>query len=280
MRKGGKLLAISNKEPACYREEYKEFVRSHPFLEDLAEEIRGQLYDGFRAIDLGCAVRANSCRLLQEFSVPKMSLCVGVDLQYIEPIVLSFGVERVKADFSDYDIPFADESFDLVMLTDVIEHLHDPFRTFKEARRILKPNGLFYLTTPNHANLKNRVKLLLGQSAYPALEEFLVTCRFRAGNKNVYDGHIREYTAGEIKSMLHAVDLKLGFLKLYPTMRPACHITGWELLPGSCPDRGKIESESGIESLSQNWILFKLYNLAEKLVPAWRYTMVALAKKG
>ena len=41
------------------------------------------------------------------------------------------------------------EQFDVVTLSHVIEHLHDPIATLREIRRLLKPNGLIWIATPN-----------------------------------------------------------------------------------------------------------------------------------
>jgi|SRR3989338_1055273 len=46
-------------------------------------------------------------------------------------------------------LPFDDKSFDLVWCTEVIEHLQRPEYLLNEVERILKPNGLSILTTPN-----------------------------------------------------------------------------------------------------------------------------------
>lgn len=48
---------------------------------------------------------------------------------------------------------FAAEFFDVVRVSNVLEHLPDPLRTFSEIRRILKPDGLVYLTVPNTRSL-------------------------------------------------------------------------------------------------------------------------------
>jgi SAM-dependent methyltransferase len=43
----------------------------------------------------------------------------------------------------------ADCSFDVVTLSQVIEHLHDPPAALAEIHRLLKPGGVFWLATPN-----------------------------------------------------------------------------------------------------------------------------------
>ena len=48
---------------------------------------------------------------------------------------------------SAYEVPFKDESFDNVFMGDVIEHLERPEESLKEVRRVLKKDGLFYVTT-------------------------------------------------------------------------------------------------------------------------------------
>ena len=46
------------------------------------------------------------------------------------------------------ELPFADASFDTVLLGEVIEHLVDPRPVLREAWRVLRPNGRLVLTTP------------------------------------------------------------------------------------------------------------------------------------
>jgi SAM-dependent methyltransferase len=46
-------------------------------------------------------------------------------------------------------LPFADRSFDLVLMLEMIYYVADAPRAFIEARRVLKPGGRILLTTPN-----------------------------------------------------------------------------------------------------------------------------------
>ncbi|MDJ0555881.1 MAG: bifunctional 2-polyprenyl-6-hydroxyphenol methylase/3-demethylubiquinol 3-O-methyltransferase UbiG [Microcoleaceae cyanobacterium MO_207.B10] len=48
---------------------------------------------------------------------------------------------------SVYELPFADESFDVVMSSDFLEHIEDLERAIYEMSRILKQNGLFIFDT-------------------------------------------------------------------------------------------------------------------------------------
>ena len=47
------------------------------------------------------------------------------------------------------DAHFENSFFDVIRLSNVVEHLANPKETFREIHRILKPNGIIYLTVPN-----------------------------------------------------------------------------------------------------------------------------------
>jgi ubiquinone/menaquinone biosynthesis C-methylase UbiE len=52
-------------------------------------------------------------------------------------------------------LPFANNSFDLIIIQDVIEHLTDVNDFYTEVRRVLKSNGTIYLSTPNKFSILN-----------------------------------------------------------------------------------------------------------------------------
>lgn len=47
------------------------------------------------------------------------------------------------------DLPFPDQSFDLITAFEVIEHLSEPVKLLSEGRRVLRPGGVFLVSTPN-----------------------------------------------------------------------------------------------------------------------------------
>lgn len=59
-----------------------------------------------------------------------------------------------------------DESFDVVVLGDVLEHLHDPLLSLREAVRKVKPSGFVVTSLPNVAHGDVRMSLLQGQFRY------------------------------------------------------------------------------------------------------------------
>ena len=49
---------------------------------------------------------------------------------------------------SVYQLPFADSSFDCVIVSEVLEHLHDESRALRELSRVLRPRGVLAVSVP------------------------------------------------------------------------------------------------------------------------------------
>lgn len=93
---------------------------------------------GKRALDIGCRDGYWSERLKKKsYSVS------SIDLEPKYEPALTHNVEN--------GLPYNEGVFDLVWCTEVIEHLHKPKFLVDEIDRVLKPDGLAVLTTPNSA---------------------------------------------------------------------------------------------------------------------------------
>jgi ubiquinone/menaquinone biosynthesis C-methylase UbiE len=63
-------------------------------------------------------------------------------------------------DLNVEELPYGDNTFDLVTFTEVIEHIENHRFTLSEIARVLKPGGYVILSTPNILNLKSRIRFL------------------------------------------------------------------------------------------------------------------------
>lgn len=93
-------------------------------------------------------------------------------------------------------LPFGEDEFDLVNCDCTIEHLlNSPKSLFSEVKRVLRPGGVFFITTPNFANLLRRVRFLLGRSPHWDLREYF-------DGEEHFTGHRREFTLSELRRQL------------------------------------------------------------------------------
>ncbi len=119
---------------------------------------------GGRLLDIGCGTGEYTTEMARHFD--------AVDAIDIEPERLELFAERARANttvtaMSGNNLKFDDESFDLVSMIEVLEHLSDPVATMKEIRRVLKPGAYLLLTTPNRYWPIEQHGVLVGGSRFP-----------------------------------------------------------------------------------------------------------------
>jgi SAM-dependent methyltransferase len=106
-----------------------------------------QAADGQRVLDAGCGTAYGS-RLLAEAGAREV---VGVDVAQavVETVALSMPetVHLVTGDLRE--LTFTDGEFDLVVCFEVIEHVEDPAVVLDELVRVLAPDGLLLISSPN-----------------------------------------------------------------------------------------------------------------------------------
>lgn len=63
--------------------------------------------------------------------------------------------------------PYASKFFDMIIISEVIEHIIEYHYVLDEIYRVLKKNGILILTTPNLNNINNMLNLLRGNDVLP-----------------------------------------------------------------------------------------------------------------
>jgi len=108
------------------------------------------------------------------------------------------------------EIPIGDSLFDAVIATEVIEHLISPLELISEGSRILKPGGIFIITTPNVSHIGAVIKLLLGKSNYERLDRSPMYLQ-----NDPWRGHIRFYDKNELFTLFERHGLKMVSHRYY-----------------------------------------------------------------
>ncbi len=123
--------------------------------------------EGGKLLDLGCGVGI-FLKLAQNDGWDVVGTDVsGFAVRYAKE---KFGVEALQGSLET--LRLTAESFDAVALWDTIEHMEDPLANLREVRRLLKPEGILLLDTPNEDALLRAIarflhRLSLGTFKYP-----------------------------------------------------------------------------------------------------------------
>lgn len=96
-------------------------------------------------LDLGCGYDAH----LSVGFIHKVKRVILADVSINEKLLSYPNVVFLKGDLSLTIKDLKDESIDLIIASNVIEHLTDPSLTLLELERILKPGGLLMIIVPN-----------------------------------------------------------------------------------------------------------------------------------
>lgn len=161
--------------------------------ERILAEIEAELPGKGRLLDVGCG----ACYFLE------CATRRGWEAHGVE--VASWAPEAAKARGVTHlhhgllaDQRFADSSFDVVYISQVLEHLADPKADLREMHRVLRPGGLFYANVPNYHRLPVMfncddfvLDTPMGHLNYftpRSLRRMVDTCGFRVLRTSTYGG--------------------------------------------------------------------------------------------
>ncbi len=161
-------------------------------------------------------------------------------------------------------LDFKDNSFDVVLASEVFEHLESDTRGIKEVYRVLKPGGLLLVSVPhsNYPLLWDPVNWLLKNLFNTHIKQ-----GFWAG---IWNQHVRLYSKDQLENLL----IKGGFKEIkLDTLTHICLPFNHHLLNifarilargvGSLrkSDLSKFKGEKNKKKLSPFWLIFKFDKL-------------------
>lgn len=137
-----------------------------------------------RALDVGCGAGELSKELKK-----RGWQTVGVDIAGNADFC--FDIES-----ADWPTTLTSQKFDLIVSTEVIEHIFSPEHVLLKLKNMLSEDGSMIITTPNIVFWKNRLKIFFG--------------KFRYTYVGIMDfGHIRFFTLQTVRELFHKVGLKI-----------------------------------------------------------------------
>jgi ubiquinone/menaquinone biosynthesis C-methylase UbiE len=139
--------------------------------------------EGKTLVDLGCGDGQWSVEISHRYNLK----LVGIDYNSLRLERYIKNVPRAEARFgSCLEIPFADDSADIVMFHQVLEHIPKPEAALREIHRILRPGGWLILSVPNEGTwLKQKVQY-----------------KFIEPNALATSDHVNFYTRSSLRSVL------------------------------------------------------------------------------
>ena len=130
---------------------------------------------------------------------------------------LESGLDVKKHDLNIEPLPFANETLDVVVAGEVLEHLQWPEAVVKDLHAALRPGGRFIGSVPNAFRLRNRILFLLGRefeidpthlhSFSPSAVRRLLA-PFRSVSLEFRGGHRRNLHPELMASQIHWVAIK------------------------------------------------------------------------
>lgn len=133
-------------------------------------------------LDVGCGQGHITTKIKSHF--PSMNISgMDVSLKAISYANDNYnGIDFIVG--NAYDTPYSNDFFDIVICNNTWEHLTDPAKLAQNIHRILKPGGIFIISTPSRYRISNLIKAMFGKKV------------------SINKHHITEYSVGQVFEIL------------------------------------------------------------------------------
>ena len=169
--------------------------------------IYNQIPKGIKVLDVGCATGLLGKKLSKKkppqylAGIEKDKQMAKITKRFYNKVIIC-DLEQIKK------LSFKKKYFDVIVFSDILEHLKDPLLTLKTIIPYLKENGFLLISVPNIAFISLRLALLFGKFDYNPKGGLLD------------EAHLRFFTRAGLIRLLGKANLKITFLKGYNLVKP------------------------------------------------------------
>ena len=167
-------------------------LKKREIIKYFDEFIKNYISENDKILDYGCGPGTFSVKL----SSMTKNQVYGIDIskKFIEECEILKNTLKIDNFHPQHvegkKLPYNDNSFDLILLFDVIHHLEDINENFVEIKRVLKKSGKLVIYEPNKLN-----PLIALMHIIDPIERGLL----RVGTKKKYSNILRKYEMSEIE---------------------------------------------------------------------------------
>jgi SAM-dependent methyltransferase len=160
-------MATKSKTPVgAYYEEHH--ITGRRLRQSFMEDVRKQIFcswigKGKSVLDLG----GRDGSLTRHFLDGNRIVLGDVDCAALAHAKENYAVETVEVNLNE-TLPFDSDSYDVVVMAEVLEHLPYPPFTLRQVKRVLREGGLFIGSIPLAYHLKDRWQVLCGKKLWMA----------------------------------------------------------------------------------------------------------------
>lgn len=166
------------------------------FHSNLAEKISNHLFPGIRVLELGYGEGTVSGGLFKRHSIERHIIEGAKELAEKAKTELGNRASIYNCLFSEFK---PTEPFDLILATNVFEHVEDTAELFKLLKTWLKKDGMCIITVPNSESFHRKIAVAMGLQ--------LSTKDLSARDRIV--GHLRVYDLAQIVHEIRSNGFKI-----------------------------------------------------------------------
>lgn len=190
-----KLLTINGDK---LKEKWKFDIRYYTWARmELIGLITKKQDEPIRVLEIGCGMGATLAKI--KYLWPKAEV-KGIELVEQIASIGSNSLDIIQGNAESMEFPYEKNSFDYIILGDVLEHLYDPGKLLRRMTDYLKEGGEFLCSIPNLMHMSVIVPLLQGKFDYQ--------------DAGILDRtHIKFFTLDSIVNLFHECNLQIEEIK-------------------------------------------------------------------